>query len=206
MNKENEWALPDINIYIKIMEEIKLRVDVLKQLHSGKLFVKYTATQVESMVLQVRKILELIVLASLSANKSIFEQNRNKFEDYWRPKDIIKDIESINPGFYPIPVEEKPSEDEGVVADLVDVKTKFMDRDRLLSVYDKCNKCLHASNPYGGGIDYEYYMEKVPIWIDWIVRLLSTHKIILLNDDVIYLVSMNVKGEVRITEFKKLNQ
>lgn len=168
MSKENAEVVPDIEVYIKIIEEIKQRVDVVLRLHKGELFVEYRATQVESMILQVRKILELIVLASLSANKSIFEQNRKKFEDHWRPKDIIKDIESINPGFYPIPVEEKPSEDEGVV-DLVDVKTKFMDRVELLFVYSECNRCLHASNLYGEGIDYEYYIKKVSIWIDWIV-------------------------------------
>lgn len=198
MSKENVEVVPDIEVYIKIMEEIKQRVDVVLRLHKGELFVAYRATQVESMILQVRKILELIVLASLSANKSIFEQNRKKFEDHWRPKDIIKDIESINPGFYPIPVEEKPSEDEGVVADLVDVKTKFMDRVNLLFIYSECNRCLHASNLYGEGIDYEYYIKKVSIWIDWIVGLLKTHKIVLLNDDDIYLVRMDVKGEVRI--------
>ncbi|MDE2797709.1 MAG: hypothetical protein OXI94_03470 [Gemmatimonadota bacterium] len=198
MSKENVEVVPDIEVYIKIMEKIKQRVDVVLRLHKGELFVAYRATQVESMILQVRKILELIVLASLSANKSIFEQNRKKFEDHWRPKDIIKDIESINPGFYPIPVEEKPSEDEGVVADLVDVKTKFMDRVKLLFVYSECNRCLHASNLYGEGIDYEYYIKKVSIWIDWIVGLLKTHKIVLLNDDNIYLVRMDVKGEVRI--------
>ncbi|MCY3682136.1 MAG: hypothetical protein OXH16_12110 [Gemmatimonadetes bacterium] len=197
MSKENVEVVPDIEVYIKIMEEIKQRVDVVLRLHKGELFVAYRATQVESMILQVRKILELIVLASLSANKSIFEQNRKKFEDHWRPKDIIKDIESINPGFYPIPVEEKPSEDEGVV-DLVDAKTKFMDRVQLLFVYSECNRCLHASNLYGEGIDYEYYIKKVSIWIDWIVGLLKTHKIVLLNDDNIYLVRMDVKGEVRI--------
>ncbi len=197
MSKENAEVVPDIEVYIKIIEEIKQRVDVVLRLHKGELFVEYRATQVESMILQVRKILELIVLASLSANKSIFEQNRKKFEDHWRPKDIIKDIESINPGFYPIPVEEKPSEDEGVV-DLVDVKTKFMDRVELLFVYSECNRCLHASNLYGEGIDYEYYIKKVSIWIDWIVGLLHTHKIVLLNDNDIYLVRMDVKGEVRI--------
>ncbi len=208
MSKENVEVVPDIEVYIKIMEEIKRRVDVVLRLHKGELFVEYRATQVESMILQVRKILELIALASLSANKSIFEQNRKKFEDHWRPKDIIKDIESINPEFYPIPVEERPSGENGVRGELVYVETDFMDREKLLFVYSECNRCLHVPNPYGDGIDYDYYMEKIPVWVNWVVRLLNTHKIVLLNDDVIYVVQMEVKGDnrVHLTEFKKLNQ
>ena len=45
----------------------------------------YRATHVESMVLQVRMITELVALASLAANKSLFEKNKKKFEKHWQP-------------------------------------------------------------------------------------------------------------------------
>ena len=115
MSKENAQIEPDINAYIEIMEEIKRRVAIVLDLHSGKLNVRYEATQVESMVLQVRKIIELIVLASLSVNKSIFEQNRKKFENHWHPKRIIRDIESLNPDFCPTnPIDEQTPKDDTV--------------------------------------------------------------------------------------------
>ena len=65
----------------------------------------------ESMVLHVRMITELVALASLAANNSIFEQNRTKFEDYWHPKKILRDIEKLNPNFYPRPIVEIAIED-----------------------------------------------------------------------------------------------
>ena len=56
---------PDINAYIAVMEEIKLRRDVVSALHDKRISVMYRATHVESMVLQVRMITELVALASL---------------------------------------------------------------------------------------------------------------------------------------------
>jgi hypothetical protein len=61
-------------------------------------------------------ILELIALASLAANKSIFEQNQLKFSKHWHPTDILRDIERINPGFYPHPVTEVPSMQAGAAS------------------------------------------------------------------------------------------
>ena len=69
---------PDINAYIAVMEEIKRRTKVVFALHARTINVVYRATHVESMVLQVRMITELVALASLAANKSLFEKNKKK--------------------------------------------------------------------------------------------------------------------------------
>ena len=117
----------------------------------------YRATHVESMVLQVRMITELVALASLAANKSIFEQNRTKFEDYWRPKEILKDVESLNPNFYPRPIVEVPLKNSRAKNELVEMNTGFMKRDELIQVHRECGKRLHAQNPFGKAVDYDYY-------------------------------------------------
>ena len=91
---------PDKKAYIAVMEEIKFRMDVVQALHDKKINVLYKATHVESMVLQVRMITELVALASLAANKSIFEENKKKFEKHWHPKEILKDVEGLNPDIF----------------------------------------------------------------------------------------------------------
>ena len=92
---------PDIKAYIAVMKEIKRRVELVATLQARKIDVMYRATRVEFMVLQVRMITELVALASLSANRALFEQNKKKFEKHWRPDKILKDVESLNPNFIP---------------------------------------------------------------------------------------------------------
>jgi hypothetical protein len=101
---------PDIQAYVSVMEEIKRRTEVIFALLKRDIKVKYEVTQVETMILQVRMITELIALASLAANKTIFEQNQKKFEKHWHPSKILKDIGKLNPNFYPRPIVEVSSE------------------------------------------------------------------------------------------------
>ena len=181
---------PDIKAYIAVMEEIKHRTKVVLALHDQRISVMYRATHVESMVLQVRMITELVALASLAANKSIFEQNRTKFEDYWHPKKILRDIEKLNPNFYPRPIVEVPLRNSRAKNELVSMKTGFMKREALIQVHRECGKRLHAQNPFGEAVEYDYYERMVPEWMEGIKNLLNCHQIKLLNGNRFYLVHM----------------
>lgn len=191
---------PDKKAYIKVMEEIKLRMDVVSALHNKRISVMYRATHVESMVLQVRMITELVALASLAANRPIFEENKKKFEKHWHPKEILKDVESLNPNFYPLPlpIVEEPSKDARVKRKLVEIKTGFMKRDELIKVHRECGKRLHAQNPFGKDVDYDYYEKMIPKWIERIRKLLNCHQIKLLNGNRFYLVHMKEERDNQV--------
>ena len=66
----------DTKAYISVMEEIKHRTKVVWALIDQEITMMYIVTQAESMALQIRMIIESIALASLSANKSLFEQGK----------------------------------------------------------------------------------------------------------------------------------
>lgn len=189
---------PDIQAYIAVMEEIKRRTEVILALLNGEISVMYRAIQVESIVLQIRMITELIALASLSANKSIFEKNRKKFKKLWHPAKILKDVENLNPNFYPVPIIEVPSKNSRVKTELIDMKTGFMNRDELIRVHGECGNLLHAENPFGKGTDYSYYEARAPKWMDRIMRLLNCHQIKLLNEDSFYLVHMKEERDNQV--------
>ena len=189
---------PDKTAYIAVMEEIKHRTNVISALHDKRISVMYRATHVESMVLQVRMITELVALASLSANKSLFEQNRKKFEDYWHPKAILKDIEKLNPNFYPRPIVEVPLKNSRAKNELVDMKTGFMKRDELVQVHRECGRRLHAQNPFGKVVDYDYYEKMMPKWMERIRKLLNCHQIKLLNGNRFYLVHMKEERDDQV--------
>ena len=180
----------DTKAYIAVMEEIKLRMNVVRSLLEKKISVIYHATHVESMVLQVRMITELVALASLSANKSIFEKNRKKFENHWQPKKILKDVENLNPNFYPVPIVEVQLKHSIAVGEFVNLQDGFMTRDELIEVHGKCGNLLHAQNPYGKGVDYDNYEKMVPTWMNRIMTLLNFHLVKLLNENRFYRVYM----------------
>ena len=146
---------------------------VASTLHARKIGVMYRTTHVESMVLQVRMITELVALASLAANKSIFESNRKKFKKHWHPDKILKDVESLNPNFYPKPLAQEPLNDACSEIVLFEKEVGFMTRDELIQVHGRCGNLLHAQNPYGKKADYDYYEKMVPEWLKGIGNLLS---------------------------------
>lgn len=199
---------PDIDAYSNIMQEIKRRTDVVYALHSKKINVMYQDSHIESIGLQVRMITELVALASLSANKAIFEKNRKKFKKHWHPEKILKDVESLNPNFYPRPIIEVPLRNSRAERELVDMKTGFMNRDELIQVHGRCGDLLHAQNPFGKRVNYDYYEQMLPTWMDRIVKLLNCHMIKLLNGHRFYMVHMKEAGDnqVHIYPFDRIGK
>jgi len=189
---------PDINSYMNSMWEMQKRVNVVEALINDKVSFSYLAPKIESTVLQIRKILELIALSSLAANKELFEINKKKFEDKWRVAKILKSIESINPGFYPTPIIEEKTKDEKVKAALIAREDGYLTKSELVSIHGRCGNILHASNPYGTQPDYNYFQEKIPIWMDKIMHLIILHKIQLL-DNKFYLVRFTGGKEKKVS-------
>ena len=91
----------DIAKYCTLMEEIKKRTQVIDIFLSGSSHALYKATTIESVCLQLRKILELIALGSLVANKEMFSNVSTQFAKCWNAELIFKDIERFNSEFYP---------------------------------------------------------------------------------------------------------
>jgi hypothetical protein len=60
----------------------------------------------------------------------------------------------------------------------------------------------HAPNPYGKGIDYSYFKEKLPVWRTQIVNLLNGHEIHLVNSPGMYTIHMTVHGSDRVHWYK----
>ncbi|MDE0324150.1 MAG: hypothetical protein OXN27_09545 [Candidatus Poribacteria bacterium] len=200
---------PDKKAYLTIMEEIVFRTDVIEELISQKINMKYTGIQIESMALQVRMITELIALGSLAANKPLFEENLKKFKKLYHPKEVLRDIEKLNPKFYPEPIVEIQAQDDSQIGEFVSLKSGFMTPDELIEVHGRCGDMLHAKNPYGKGIDYSDYNRYEAIVINWVTRiktLLNFHLIRPLDQNQIYKVWMLDKEtrRPRMQTFQKI--
>lgn len=200
---KNEMKEPDVTVYVSVMEEIKRRTAVIHSFLRGASSALYRATQVESIYLQIRMILELIALASLAANKPLFEEIRKKFHKHWNPSDILKDIEALNPGYYPKAILEVPSGKTGVVNDLVPKDSGFLTKAELVTIHGRTGNILHARNPFGKQLDYQEYEIQIPNIMDKIRMLLNCHQIQLLGEqDFFYLIHMKEDRDDRVHYYK----
>lgn len=192
--------------YASCMEEIKRRTEVIQAFLSGKANAVYRQTNAESICLQFRKILELIALSSLVANKEEYSKNRQKFATDWHAKRILSDIEKVNPKFYPEPTRQILDKDTGKVIKVEKIADGFLTRDEFEDLYDSCGVILHADNPFRATKDIDSFLKATPKYMKKIIKLLNHHQIQLSEDDLQFWVLMksNTDGKVQVSLFQRV--
>jgi hypothetical protein len=179
-----------ISLYCDLMEEIKRRTRVFAFLINNPAATSYRATTIESAGLQMRKILELIALASLVANEAEFRKHHADFSKYSDARRTLHSIGKVNPDFYPQPINETPSSDPACKAFFDPLKDGFLTAEEFLHVYEKLGGLMHADNPFGTRRDFKFYETNLPIWMTRTMCLMKSHLIRLVNDENLYLVHM----------------
>jgi hypothetical protein len=171
-----------INRYCACMEEIKLRTKVIEGFLTGSISTGYLPTNIESICLQFRKILELIALGSLVAHRESYSKQRANFAKDWHAARILEAIQRINPAFYPVPTKQVPDA-SGKITRVEDVMDPYLRRDDFVTLYQTCSNLLHASNPFGEPKDYVSFGSAAIGWLNKIKGLLNHHQIQLPEDD-----------------------
>jgi hypothetical protein len=190
-------------LYVAQMQEIKRRIEVVDYFLLAGGHALYKPTTIESTALQIRQILELIAFASLCAHQSAYAAAHKDFAKHWNAELLLKDIERLNPEFYPVAISEEPSSDPKVKSHLVKLPNGYLSRDDFVEAYKKCGGLMHARNPYGSKTGHHFFEKALPIWRGKIVRLLNSHTIKVLGHPGFWLVQMNAggTGEVHCYEF-----
>ena len=92
---DHAMAANQYSKYADCMEEIKRRTEVVNCFLTRKCHAMYVQTTAESVSLQIRKILELIVLASLAADRSEYAKLRKNFQKDWKANRILETLEKV---------------------------------------------------------------------------------------------------------------
>ena len=193
--------------YAECMEEIKKRTEVISRFMNGQLHALYVHTTAECVCLQLRKILELIALASMAANKEEYEKHRRNFHRDWHGGRILNELEKINPAFYPQPSRQIVDEATGTVVSSVPIETGFLTKREYKDLYNRCGSILHAKNPFSRSEqDIQSFLNRVPEAMDKILLLLNHHEVQLVDDDRRLCVLMNAEsdGRVHVSEFLRV--
>ena len=199
-----------LRLYEAQMEEIKKRTEVVTCFVNGRCNALYNVPTGESLALQIRKILELIALASLVANKAEYARLHKNFAKHWRAKDILKELEKVNPKFYPIPTKQIPIQGKSKTRhfELPEIKKGFLTKDEFAHLYDVCSDLLHAQNPFStkAKVDAEQFRQDSASWMEKIIRLLNHHNMYLPDGrtQIITLMKGSEDGKAHATLFEQI--
>ncbi len=190
----------DIDQYCDLMEEVKARVESINQLMEMPGIT--IRTRVESICLQLRMLLELIVFSSLVSNKDVWERSQKELQSSQDISKKLKELKRLHPNFYPSPVD---LDGDATGREPTDRTNEFLGEDKLIEVYGRLGNILHAENPLGKETDYRFFIDSVPGWLSDIMRLLECHKVYLYHRPKEFnLIKMfgDVDGELMPIRFK----
>jgi hypothetical protein len=170
-----ESAKPDIIKYLECMEEAKLRIQLIRSVLARTTSVGREDFDAELMFIQLRKTLELIAFASMSANKEKYAEAYCKYSTHWNAELMLKDLERINCDFYPAPLKIASISPNGV-KNIDFIQDGFLTKADFIKLYNLCGRALHARNPYSTKdpvIQLGYSLEE---WTTRINNLLAFHR------------------------------
>ncbi len=150
--------------YIGEMEIIKLRTNLI-----NNTLLKYLQPTIEFKALQLRKIIEQILLSSLIANSEKYKEYYGRLEKDWNARLISRDLARINPDFFPRAVYDDHVKHE------IKYKSDALSCDEIIDIYERLSKLLHSQNPFDFPIDYEKENVFINNSLEKIVYLLNTH-------------------------------
>lgn len=176
--------------YLDVLREIKRRTRVIDAFMAGNTHAVFEATNIETVCLQFRKILELIAFSSLIANVKEYSQQYDKFAEHWNARLMLRDLERVNANFYPRPIIQEPASEPGITMRWLARPDDYLTKDRFIGVYEKCGGLMHAENPYASPMDYGYYKQQLVPWRKQIINLLNAHIVALSGDSNLYLFQM----------------
>jgi hypothetical protein len=199
----------DIQAYIHCMEEIKRRISVVGRVLSGETNTGYVITNAELLAVQLRKVAELIALSTICSHREEYERIRDDFERDWKARLILRDVERINPNFYPKPTRQVKDPETGEIVRAENVKDGYLTREELVDMVDECSALLHATNPYQDNTaDPKEFIGRCKKWRDEILTLLNHHQVQLVDSNSQWWVLMQGKsdGRVHVAEMQEVGE
>ncbi len=157
-----------LELYCREMEIIKFRTE---QIFAATSRFEYIQPAVEFKALQLRKIIEQILLASLITNADEYKRCYDRLEKDWNVKCISKDLERLNKDFFPVQAIDDHQNHK------VEDAPESLGCKALVSTYDKLGKYLHARNPFSQELDYNSLSRQIDDMCRQIIKLLNTHTI-----------------------------
>jgi hypothetical protein len=185
----------DIEIYCNCIERVRYHASVADTVFAGKIDTAHRDLNSELIFLHLRKALEEIAFASLSANREKYSAARAGFATEWNARRMLGFVERVNPNFYPIPL--KPPQEIAPGQKHFDrVTDGYLTKEDFARLYDGSAGVLHCRNPYAPGdptINVKYTVDE---WSRRIKALLSWHFVQLVDSLELWVIQVPDEGPV----------
>lgn len=186
-----------LNKYKSCLYNIQMRITVIENHLSKKYTEKFSICEIEFLCLQFRKILENIAFSSMCININEYKKIRKKYYNDWNIKGIFRELEKINPNFYPKPVSRKligTDSNGNNEYNLLDYKGDFLSKEDVFNIYSLCSNLIHESNPFIlDSVNLKEYMNNFNIWLLKVKCLMNHHIIQIGNNIIIGIIDMSKK-------------
>lgn len=126
----------------------------------------------EHMALQLRSALECLAYATLATNRTAYLAARPDGDKDWNARRILRDIEAVNPNFYPWPFTIRM---DTTGSHLDNADNYHLTRDAFVEAYEASSDLLHAPSPFRAQIDYRAQAIHLEKWAKLTTALLINH-------------------------------
>jgi hypothetical protein len=130
-------------LYCDVMEETKLRLEVLNGISSDR-FKLSLVTAYELFWLELRMICELIALSSLVAHGDIPDTYTKRIQKSYKPHEILNTLADVHPAFYP-----KPFIFQGTAGSMTKIailSDGYLTKSELIALHNRSGDMLHRGN------------------------------------------------------------
>jgi hypothetical protein len=187
----------DTEKYLQCMLEVRDRINLVSTIGEHHVTTGSKVFDAEFVFLQLRKVLELIAFASLTANREIYSAVHAKFATQWRAKNMLEELEKINPAFYPLPM--GPPVNQNGIKNFPAIAEGYLTKEDFVVLYNLAGEILHARNPFTSKPATVAIGRTVKEWVTRIQTLLSLH-VMQLVDGKTWLVSVPGEGQVHVIQ------
>jgi hypothetical protein len=167
----------DEQIYCNCIQAVRDHVNIAQTIVAERITTARADPDQELIAVQLRKALEGIAFATLSANREPYAATQERFATDWRARRMLRTIEKLNPAFYPIPL--RPPERSGFtgILNYEMEEDGYLTRPEFENLYDLCSRILHSRNPYEPGAWKSDTHFTAMEWIRRIQMLLRLHSV-----------------------------
>jgi hypothetical protein len=193
--------LGPLRTYAGYMEDLRARTALVLSLASGQHPLPREEFRTELACLQLRKSLELLAFASLTAHRDAYAAVYSDFSKHWRAKTLLDKLEKLHPEFYPKPLSRATTTPDGI-KHFDEIRDGFLTKEDFVFLYGKTSEVIHTRNPFTTAppvVDFERGLDE---WVHRIQVLLSTHYIRLLGVPDLWLVVMKSEEDERVHVYR----
>jgi len=166
--------------YCNCMSEVIARLGLVSSIGAKQTSIGEKQFDVEVAFLQFRKVLEVIAFSSLIANVKAYSAAHQKFTEHWNATWLLRDIQKLNPEFYPVPIRPPKKMPDGTKhCELL--QGGYLTIDEFVVLYDAASNVLHSRNPFTTKSPVVRMPYSPKDWVSRIRRLIALHTIRLLD-------------------------